>query len=124
MGAAASRVAEAGGRIASLPVVAWFAHYLLNLSWPFVFFGARRLRAGLWLNCLLTASTAWIAPTFHGVDATAGLLLVPYASWLLFATALNWAICRRNPTVKGYNEAMLQHDICRLQREAAEYAGV
>ena len=70
----------------------------------------------------------------------AAYLQLPYLVWLMYATKLNQAICRLNPMVggvneamvqadlcadgEGYNDAMLQYDVKRLQADAARYAGL
>ena len=51
MGVAASRVARQVG-LKSVPMLLWACHYVLNLSWAPVFFGAKRLRLGLIINCI------------------------------------------------------------------------
>ena len=61
---------------------------------------------------------------FSSISPLCSPLLVPYLAWLSFATVLNGAICRLNPTVKGYNEAMLQAGIQRLRSEAGKQAGL
>ena len=96
----------------------------LNVIWPLVFFGQQRLRLGLLINCLLLASMPLlILPQFYAVSRTAAYLLIPYTAWLTYATRLNQAICRLNPTDKeGYNEAKLQAGIANLQKNAAKYA--
>ncbi len=70
----------------------------------------------------------------------AAYLQLPYLVWLMYATKLNQAICTLNPMVggvneamvqadlcadgEGYNDAMLQYDVKRLQADAARYAGL
>lgn len=122
MGVAAGRVYQRVGM--SLPVILWVCHYLVNLSWAPVFFGRKRLRLGLALNFVLLASLGVIIPLFYQIDSPSGKLLLPYLAWLIFATALNASICKRNPTVDGYNNAMFQSDLASLQDQAASYAGV
>ena len=104
----------------------WILHYALNLCWAPIFFGAKRLRLGLWINYLLLATLgAGVIPRFAAVHVPSALLLVPYAVWLLYATVLNQAICQRNPTdVYGYNAAKFEDGLIRLQEKAAIYAGV
>ena len=123
MGVAAARVFKTVG-LNSPPMKLWFLHYALNLIWAPVFFGAQRLRLGLLINYSLIATLAAIIPIFYQNNPLSGLLLLPYLVWLLYATKLNDAICKLNPTEKGYNDAMLQADIYELQLKAAEYAGV
>lgn len=106
-------------------IVLWMGHFLLNVTWAPVFFGLQRLRAALLMNYGLLASLCFgILPRFASSNALSAWLLVPYAVWLLYATALNQAVCRLNPTVKGYNNAMLQADLLKLQQGAAKYAGL
>jgi tryptophan-rich sensory protein len=125
MGVAAARVYQNTQSLSSLPMVLWMIHYVvLNLSWAPVFFGMKRLRLGMILNSLMLATLLLIIPLFYQINQVSGLLLLPYLAWLSFATALNSAICRRNPTKNGYNEAMLQADLLTLQKAAAAYAGV
>lgn len=61
---------------------------------------------------------------FRSISPLASYLLVPYFAWLTFATFLNGAICKLNPTVKGYNDAMLQAGILKLRKEAGRRAGL
>lgn len=132
MGVAAARVVRrlaaggAAGAVWRSPAVAlWAAHCALNLAWAPVFFGLKRLRLGLWINYLLLGTLAAVIPLFAANDLASALLLVPYAAWLIYATALNQAICKLNPTdASGYNEARFQDDLIKLQNEAATYAGV
>lgn len=71
-------------------------HFVVNLAWSAVFFGARSLAGGfavivlLWLGIL---ATIW---AFDRVDRRAALLLVPYLAWVSFAGYLNYAIWMLN----------------------------
>lgn len=121
MGVAFSRVYYVRG-FQSLPVYLWMIHYLLNLSWSYVFFGTKRLRPGLLISWGMLVSLAAVIPLYWRIDRLAGMLLLPYAAWLIFATALNREICRLNPTVNGYNDAMFQSDLLDLQKKAAAFA--
>ena len=103
-------------------LIMWSAHFLSNLIWAPVFFGMKRLRLGLFINYWLTASLfLWIVMVGH-FQPPAGLLLIPYLCWLIFATVLNREVSRRNPTIKGYNEAMFQADLLKLRQKAALFA--
>ena len=125
MGVAAARVYQRKQSLSSVPMVLWLIHYfMLNLPWAPVFFGMKRLRLGLILNFLMMASLVVIIPLFYQNNPISGYLLLPYLVWLTFATVLNYAICRRNPTKNGYNEAMFQAGLLKLQNEAAVYAGL
>jgi benzodiazapine receptor len=70
----------------------------LNLAWTPVFFGLYPTFGGaaLWLAlAIIVALVAAVAVTvlsFGPISRTAGLLLLPYVSWLVFAATLNcWA---------------------------------
>ena len=68
----------------------------LNLAWTPVFFGLYPAIGGaaLWLAlAIIIALIAAVAVTvlaFGPVSRTAGVLLLPYVSWLVFAATLNW----------------------------------
>ena len=112
---------------ANLALALALGHYVLNLSWAPLFFGMKRFRAAHVLDVGLILSLVLVMSLFWTLDATAGVLLVPYLVWLGFATRLSSDICRLNPTggeEKGYNNAMLQSDIWRLRRLAAERVGL
>ena len=116
MGVAAYRVATTSAG-ASWLMNLWWLHLALNYSWAAVFFGMQRLRLGLIINFLLVATLALIIPLFYQTNTLSGLLLLPYAAWVSFATALNWAVCKRNPTSGKYNEAMIQAKILAMQKD-------
>ncbi len=121
MGVAAARVARISG--ATSPAVLLFmAHYCLNVLWAPVFFGLQKLRFALFMNFALIASLAVLIVQYAAVSRSSALLLLPYMAWLVFATALNVAICKLNPTSQGYSNARLQADTARLQKLAYERA--
>ena len=76
----------------SLFVVQW----ALNALWTPLFFGL--LRPGWALAEILVLLIAILATlrAFWRVDRPAGLLLLPYAAWVGFATVPNWTIWRMN----------------------------
>jgi tryptophan-rich sensory protein len=68
---------------------------LLNLAWPLMFFGMFPVMgaAALWLALLVIAAHAVVATLtvllFGPVSRAAGLLMLPYVSWLVFSASLN-----------------------------------
>jgi benzodiazapine receptor len=74
----------------------------LNLAWTPVFFGLYPAigSAALWLALgIILAMIAAVTVTvlhFGPISRTAGLLLLPYISWLVFAASLNWWAAARN----------------------------
>jgi translocator protein len=103
-------------------LILWAVHFALNVSWAPVFFSLQRFRPALIISCLMVATLLLVIPLFYTVNPTAGLVLLPYLAWISFATVLNKELCKRNPTVNGYNNGMLQAQIQKLQSDAAEYA--
>jgi tryptophan-rich sensory protein len=72
------------------------ANLALNAAWPALFFRARSPRLALAEIIVLNASNLMLVRQAARADRTAGLLLVPYAAWTGFATALNASIARKN----------------------------
>ncbi|GAA1687530.1 tryptophan-rich sensory protein [Nonomuraea maheshkhaliensis] len=70
----------------------------LNAAWPALFFQARSPRLALAEIVLLNASNLALVRRAGRADRAAGALLLPYAAWTAFATALNASIARRNPS--------------------------
>lgn len=74
----------------------WSLQLALNLTWSFLFFGARLIGAALAEIAVLLAAIVATLVLFWRVDRAAGLLLVPYAAWVAFAAVLTAAIWRLN----------------------------
>ena len=92
---AAARVAPLDG--SGHAMAFWALQIALNTLWTPVFFGLRRLRAALVIIACLWGAVLGTVLAFWQVDATAGLLLLPYLVWVSYAAALNASILRRNP---------------------------
>lgn len=134
-----SRIVNAGVS-SSNALKLWQVHYVLNLLWAPLFFGFQYLRVGLVINFALVSTLLVILKLFYAIDPVAAYLQVPYLLWLLYATKLNQAICKLNPMIngmnearlqadlcfdgEGYNDAMLEYDIAKLQAAAAKYVGL
>lgn len=75
---------------------------LLNLAWPSLFFGAfpQLGTTVLWLAFLVIAALvlAVIVTVLHfgPISRTAGLLLLPYISWIVFSSSLNFYAAASN----------------------------
>ncbi|MFO7571710.1 MAG: TspO/MBR family protein [Gaiellaceae bacterium] len=98
MAVAAWLVARTGleQRAVQVAVGLYLAQLVLNLAWSWLFFGAR---SPGWALLDITSLCVLVAVTifaFWRVDSTAGLLLVPYLVWLLYATSLNIWIVLKN----------------------------
>ena len=74
----------------------YLTQWALNALWTPVFFGLERPGLALaeigtlWLTVLATLISFW------SVRRMAGTLMIPYALWVTFAAALNFAIWRLN----------------------------
>ena len=97
MAVAAWRVWLCGGWARQKKALGLFLlQWALNALWTPLFFGLHRPGWALAeILVLLTAILATIR-VFWRVDRPAGLLLLPYAAWVAFATVLNWTIWRMN----------------------------
>jgi translocator protein len=69
----------------------------LNAGWSWLFFTAQRPRLALAEILLLEASNLDLIRRAARADSRAAAMLMPYAAWVAFATALNAAIASHNP---------------------------
>jgi tryptophan-rich sensory protein len=81
---------------ASLPLYIYILQLVLNAAWTPIFFGLHRLGAAFLEIVLLWVSIALTIVFFYPVDLFSAWLLVPYLTWVTFASALNHAIWRLN----------------------------
>ncbi|QEV09913.1 TspO/MBR family protein [Streptomyces prasinus] len=68
----------------------------LNAGWNWLFFARHSPTAGLAGTLLLNLSNADLLYRTARVDRTAARVLLPYATWCCFATALNASLTRLN----------------------------
>lgn len=81
------------------PLVLFGSQLALNALWSWLFFAWQR---GLLAEIEIVVLLAFIAATlvaFWRVRPLAGALLLPYLAWVGYATALTFALVRRNPTL-------------------------
>ncbi len=83
----------------------WAANLVLNTGWSWLFFTARRPDVALIDTAMLEASTLDLIRRTRRIDRPATLLLLPYAGWVAFATALNLEIVRRARGSRGRRSA-------------------
>lgn len=98
MGLALAMVVTARGAAERGRALALFAlQFVLNLAWSPVFFGMQQIQGALILLVgidLAVLATVW---AFYRIRPLAGILLVPYLAWVLFATVLNYQFLIANP---------------------------
>lgn len=70
---------------------------VLNLAWSPIFFAGHDIRLAKIIIFVMTAVAAAAAGQFLRLRRAAGLLLIPYLAWLVFATMLNATIEDLNP---------------------------
>jgi tryptophan-rich sensory protein len=88
---------QAGGWQRARGATALFgAQLLVNLAWPYVFFGERAVLGGFLTIALLFVLVALTARAFARHSRLAAWLLAPYLAWLLYAGALNGGIVLLN----------------------------
>lgn len=100
MGIAAWRVwSDRGFRGARNALTLFLVQLAVNAAWTWLFFvwrlGALALADILLLDALLAATVV----AFWRVQAVAGALLLPYLVWVLYASALTYAVWQANPAV-------------------------
>jgi len=61
----------------------------LNLAWSFLFFGLQRIDLALVEIVVLLFAIIANTIMFWRIDRLAGVLFVPYAAWVTYATVLN-----------------------------------
>jgi len=96
--AAAARVAPLEGSQYAMAVFA--LQIALNTLWTPVFFGLKRMGAGMVVLVALWIAVATTLGIFWSLDWIAGLLFVPYLVWVTVAGALNYSVWRMNPDVQ------------------------
>ena len=80
-----------------MALILFFAQLALNFAWSPLFFAAHDISLAKYVIFLMAVVAAAAAGQFLRLRRAAGLLLVPYLAWLVFAGALNSAIERLNP---------------------------
>ncbi|MBR1601659.1 MAG: tryptophan-rich sensory protein [Alphaproteobacteria bacterium] len=68
----------------------------LQALWTYVFFYNAYFLVGFAVLVVLDFVTFAMIKIFYNINKKAGLLLLPYMIWLLFATYLNWAVTNLN----------------------------
>ena len=80
-----------------LALVLFFVQLALNFAWSPIFFAAHDIGLAKVVIFVMAALAAAAAGQFLRLRREAGLLLVPYLAWLVFAATLNATIEVLNP---------------------------
>ena len=70
---------------------------VLNFAWSPIFFAAHDITLAKWVIFIMAVVAAAAARQFLQLRRAAGLLLIPYLTWLVFAATLNATIEQLNP---------------------------
>lgn len=87
---------QAASRSKTRAIGLFLTQLALNATWSLVFFGRRSIRGGFAIILLLGPAISVTIASFARINRRAALLLVPYLSWVGFATYLNYEIWRLN----------------------------
>ncbi len=98
IGFALALVASAWGAYGRGVAIILFAlHFLGNLAWTYVFFGLQDMTAGLYVLIYTVVSLLVVIAAFWRVRRWAGVMLLPYLAWVMFASVLNYQFIVENP---------------------------
>ena len=98
MGLACAMVCAAwGARMRPWAILAFVVQLCVNLAWSPVFFAMHDLQLALIVIAVLDLAVIVTFVLFWRVRRAAGLLLLPYLAWILFATLLNFQFLQMNP---------------------------
>lgn len=78
--------------IFSTPVKIFLIHLAVNSLWSIVFFGMKNLGLAFSVIVILWGLIFYIIKVFYKIDKRASYLLVPYLTWVSFASLLNFSI--------------------------------
>jgi tryptophan-rich sensory protein len=80
-----------------LALILFFVQLALNFAWSPLFFALHDIRLAKYVIFLMAIIAAATAGQFFRIRRAAGLLMVPYLCWLIFAATLNSTIDALNP---------------------------
>ena len=80
-----------------LALILFFIQLVMNFAWSPIFFAAHDIVLAKTVIFLMAAIAAAAAGQFNRLRPAAGLLMVPYICWLVFAATLNATIDHLNP---------------------------
>ncbi len=80
-----------------LAIIVFALHFVGNLAWTPVFFGMQNIVGGLYVLGYTIVTLLAMTAVFWSIRRSAGLLLLPYLAWLIFASVLNYQFFVLNP---------------------------
>jgi len=74
----------------------WVSNLVFNAAWSWIMFGRHNIAGAFADAVAMLVTIAGFIAVVAPVSPIAALLFLPYLVWVLFATALNWSILKRN----------------------------
>lgn len=90
-------VAERTSDRRKLGLTSFIVQLLLNFAWSPIFFAAHQITLAKYVIFIMALLAAAAAGQFYRLRKTAGLLMLPYLVWLIFAAGLTASIEALNP---------------------------
>lgn len=90
-------LADRGSERRKFALTLFFIQLALNFAWSPIFFAGHDIKLANIVIFAMTAVAAAAAGQFMRIRRDAGLLMVPYLMWLVFAATLNSTIDGLNP---------------------------
>lgn len=90
-----------GSRGRGIAIIAFIVQLAVNLAWTPVFFSMHDIKAALIVIGVLDMLVLITTILFFRVRRWAGILMLPYLAWILFATALNYQFLVINADASG-----------------------
>jgi len=87
-----------------IAIAAFLVHLVFNLAWSPVFFGQQEIALALYVLIAVDVLAILTTVLFFKVRKWAGLLMLPYLAWVLFATVLNWQFLELNPDPASFDD--------------------
>ena len=75
----------------------FFVQLALNFAWSPIFFAGHDIRLAKYVIFIMAVVAGGAAGQFYRLRKSAGLLMIPYLAWLIFAAMLNSTIETLNP---------------------------
>jgi tryptophan-rich sensory protein len=90
-------LAEPPSQRRTVGLTLFFVQLALNFAWSPIFFAGHDIQLAKLIIFAMAALAAVAAGQFLRIRRAAGLLMIPYLAWLVFAATLNSAIGQLNP---------------------------
>ena len=94
-----------GSAVRAWAIIAFVIQFALNLAWSPMFFAQHEIAIALYILIALDVMVVVTTYLFFRVRKWAGVLMLPYLAWILFATVLNWQFLQLNPDPVEYEDS-------------------